>query len=143
MNTRMFFKVALTLIATSGALALSDGADLACIEDIEVPQMHGTLVGSVPARIEATVVVGKMGRAASVSFRAPSKPLETEIGFYLKKRTRYASACEGRSVRIVFSYLVEGSETADLESTVHFKPPNEFVVISHPMKPIADRHRQD
>ncbi len=141
MNTGLF-TIAATLIAALALSARADEADLACIEDIEVPQMHGTLVGSVPARIEATVLVGKMGKAASVSFRAPTKPLEIEIGFYLKNKTRYSKACEGRSLKIVFSYLVEGDETAELEAVVHFKPPNEFVVISHPVKPIADHTRK-
>ena len=43
-----------------------------------------------------------------------------------------------QTVHLDFTYVIEGEATDDLRWRVLFRPPNQFTIVSRPVKPIAD-----
>jgi len=127
----------LTLWWWSGARLQADQWSQ-CVVEMELPQMRTTILGVVPAQIHAVVTIGAHGQARSVEVSPNTRVFEVEISDYLRDRTRYSSACEGQKLTFTFLYEVEGPETEILTSRTFFRSPNQFVIRSHPQKPILD-----
>lgn len=120
---------------------LADQSDLHCIEDMEVPQKHAA-AAYTSGTVEASVIIGSDGKPELVKLQSGSKLLRNEVEFYLKYRTRYSTTCKGQQVSLYFTYAIEGELAEELSSTVHFLPPNRFVIVSRPVRPVADPVRK-
>jgi hypothetical protein len=121
-----------------GLTPLSAGPNsLDCVKDMEIPQKH-TLVAYTTGNVEAVVTVGSYGRLKSVDIKSPNIQLRTEVEFYLRYHTVYSPSCRGQRVNFSFTYAIEGPLADELSTTLHFLPPNRFLVVSRPVRPIID-----
>jgi hypothetical protein len=111
--------------------------DLRCVTEMEVPQMRHAIVNT-PGHVHAIVVIGRDGKLKSFDAKATTKILVNEVEALLKYHTQYSSACVGETVLLDFTYVIEGEATDDLRWRVLFRPPNQFTIVSRPVKPIAD-----
>ena len=96
----------------------------------------------IPTTVEVVVRIGKGGSVESIRYSNSNALLQIELDHFFKDATTYRSGCQGRSVTFVVRYLVEGTPTDNPVSEVRFRPPNEFVVICRPLKPILDPLRR-
>lgn len=111
-------------------------AEPQCITQIEVPQLQDSIV-SMPGRVEADVRIGKYGKPQSVKLEASNKVLALEVERLLKRETEYSAACEGDTIHLKFTYVVEGAPVRNLQWKVLFRPPHEFTIVSRPIIPVA------
>lgn len=111
---------------------------MACVEEITMPYVTPGMVMSIPANVEVHVLIGRDGKAQKIDYSAGTSLLRHELGEYFKDLTRYKKACEGRTISFTVRFLVEGNETVRPVSEVRFRPPNEFIVRSHPVTPALD-----
>ena len=114
-----------------------------CVEEITMPSVTMGMVTSLPATVEVRILIGEHGRAQKIDYR-DAKPVATAIPFrlpvlkqelntYFDDGTRYVEACKGKTISFTVRYVVEGNATDRLYSSeVRFRPPNEFIVRSHP-----------
>lgn len=109
-----------------------------CIEEITVPNGAGALTTYIPATVQVRILIGDNGRAASVDVGAAKPIFRRELGRYFSEGTRYLKTCQGKTITFTVRYVVRGWKTALPVSEVHFKPPDEFVVICHPVEPALD-----
>lgn len=132
----------LIAICASGLMVFcmeSRAADnpMACVEEIAMPEVTSGIVTSIPATIEVHVLIGSNGVAQKID--SSGKPVfRLELDSYFKDGTRYRNACAGKTISFTVRYLVEGNATLRPVSEVRFRPPNEFVVRSHPVMPAID-----
>jgi len=113
-----------------------------CIREMTMPYVTSGMMMSIPATIQVRVTIGRNGNARTVDYGDVKPIVRFELDGYFKERTRYASACEGRTISFTIRYLVEGMPTPFLVSEVRFRPPNEFVVVAHPIEPSLDPVRE-
>jgi hypothetical protein len=57
---------------------------------------------------------------------------------YFKEKTRYLKACDGKTITFTIHYQVEGQRTGFPVWEVRFRPPDEIIVLSHPIEPALD-----
>jgi len=148
----------LRMLGATAAAFLCPGASVAenlmdCVEEITMPSVTMGMVTSLPATIEVHILIGKHGRAQKIDYR-DLKPVATVIPFrlrvfehelntYFQDGTRYVEACQGKTISFTVRYLLEGNATDHLYSSeVRFKPPNEFIVRSHPVIPVFEPFRE-
>jgi hypothetical protein len=111
---------------------------MACVEEITMPYVTSGMVMSLPADIEVHVLIGSNGIAEKIGYGGGTPALRLELDYYFKEKTRYTKACKGRTISFTVRYLVEGNETQHPVSEVRFRPPNQFIVRSHPVIPALD-----
>ena len=106
-----------------------------CVREITMPNATGGIMMSIPARHQVRVTIGKNGLARTVDYGDAKPILRFALDQYFKEETRYVPACEGRTIGFTVSYLVEGMPMPFLVSKARFRPPDEFVVVAHPIEP--------
>jgi hypothetical protein len=111
---------------------------MACVEEITMPYVTSGMVMSIPANIQIHVLIGSNGVAQKIDYSSGAPVLKHELDFYFKDGTRYSKRCKGKTISFLVQYLVEGNETIRPVSEVRFRPPNEFIVRSHPVTPVID-----
>ena len=128
------------MLLCSAAIAADD--PMTCVEEITMPYVTPGMVMSIPANIEIQVAIGTKGEARKISYSSGTPLLRHELDRYFKDKARYKKACMGRTISFTVRFLVEGNETVHAVSEVRFRPPNEFIVRSHPVTPALDPVRE-
>jgi len=131
------------MVCTTGLVLYCTAANaaenpMACVEEITMPRVTPGMVTSLPANIEVHVLIGSNGVAQKVDYSSGTPALRRELDFYFKDGTSYSKACNGRTIRFTVRYLVEGNKTQGPVSEVRFRPPDEFIIRSHPVIPAVD-----
>jgi hypothetical protein len=128
------------LVAICAApLAAQQAADrnLECVVDLAVPNYGLSSRRSASGgAVTAIVTVGTQGTVLQVNIQTTDRNLGDEVRTYLGKATKYSPTCEGRNVEVHFIFQLEGEAEWDPPVFVHFRPPNTFVIISRPRKPM-------
>jgi hypothetical protein len=140
MNYNLIAQIA-TVVLVSVPLCLADGP-MDCVTEMTMPYVTGGMMMNIPATIQVRVTIGKNGRADKVDYGDVKPIVRFELDGYFKRETHYLPACEGRTINFTVRYLVEGIPTRFLVSKVLFRPPNEFVVVAHPIEPSIDTFPQ-
>jgi hypothetical protein len=139
MSSRFIFRM---LFSTALLLSCSavDGAEnpMDCVEEITMPSITGGLMTSIPATVEIRVLIGEHGMAREVDYGNARPVFRLELDEYFRRKTRYLGACNGKTIRFKIRYVVEGNRTSRPVSEVRFRPPNEFIVLCHPVEPALD-----
>jgi hypothetical protein len=125
------------LLLLSGTLRASENA-MSCVEEITMPYVTSGMVTSLPADVTVHILIGNGGIAQKVEYSGGTPVLRYELDKYFKDKTRYRKDCRGKTISFSVRYLVEGNKTARPVSEVRFRPPNEFIVQSHPVMPALD-----
>jgi hypothetical protein len=135
---RVFFR-ALHIAVALFAAADARGADdpMACVKELAMPGYQWR-----EATIVARIAIGKGGKAKSVDYDDAKPWFRSELDQYFKEKTRYAEACDGKTITFTVRYLVQGQETGHPVWEVRFRPPDEIIVVSHPMAPSMDPVRK-
>ena len=131
--------VSLTL--ASAAVCLAEGP-MDCVTEMTMPYAIGQMMASIPARIEVQVTIGKDGLASSADYGHIKPLMRIALDQYFKEQSRYRPSCAGRKITFTLRYLVEGIPTPVPSSQVRFRPPNEFVIVAHPIEPSLDPIRE-
>ena len=111
---------------------------MACIEEVTMPYVTPGMVTSLPANIDIHILIGDDGTAERINYSSGTPLLKHELDKYFRDKTRYVKSCRGKTISFTVRYLVEGNQTVREVSEVRFRPPNEFVVRSHPVIPALD-----
>ncbi|HME10016.1 MAG TPA: hypothetical protein VKG25_23360 [Bryobacteraceae bacterium] len=111
---------------------------LECVVDLGIPQYTYLARRSLGGDVTAYVRVGKHGKVASIRTPGADVNLAKEVELGLRYDTTYLESCKGQEVDIVFTFRLEGEPEDDPSTHIRFLPPNHFVLISHPRKPIID-----
>lgn len=93
---------------------------------------------NLPGHVDAWVKIGGRGRPDSVKIEASAKILGYPIEFLLRHSTEYSAECSGETVHFTFTYVVEGEVADILLWKVQFRPPDHFMIVSRPLKPIVE-----
>ncbi len=142
----MSSNLVLRMLCTTGALLLSSAALAAespmdCIEEIAMPYVTGEIMMSLPTTVSVHVLVGKHGVAQETNYGNAKPVLGLVLDRYFKEKTRYVDACEGKTISFTVRYVVGGNRTAFPVSEVRYRPPDEFLVLCHPVEPALDPFR--
>jgi hypothetical protein len=147
---RMLSATAVVFLGTAASAAQNP---MDCVEEMTMPSVTPGIVTALPATIAVRILIGRYGRARKIDYR-DAKPVATAIPFrlpaledalntFFKDGTRYVEACEGKTISFTVRYVVEGNATDRLYSSeVRFRPPNEFIVRSHPVIPALEPFRE-
>ena len=81
------------------------------------------------------VTIADGGRISEIELTPPNPDLGDEVQAYLRS-SKYSEQCAGRKVEIKFTFLLEGEPEATPPVFVRFQPPNRFVIVSRPRKPM-------
>jgi hypothetical protein len=129
----------LGLGVASSAYASPDA--IGCTEELALPGYLGLVAVHIPAKVEVRVAIGKDGKARSTSYSTPIAAFRQELDEYFAEKTRYSTACAGKTISFLAVYKVEGSATAFAQAEVRFIPPDQIVIICHPKAPALDPAR--
>ena len=132
---RLFFFVA-TLVGMTKSFGAED--PMGCVTELSMPSLNGS-AHSFPFKVVARISIGKGGLAKEVDYGDLKAGLfRSELDESFKNETRYAESCDGKTISFTVRYLVEGQTTSHPVWAVRFKPPDEIIVITHPMPPPTD-----
>jgi len=107
-----------------------------------MPYVTAGMVMSLPADVGVRILIGSDGSAQKVDYSGGTPVLKHELDYYFKDGAHYRKACKGSTISFIVRYLVEGNKTVRPVSEVQFRPPNEFIVRSHPVIPASDPVRE-
>jgi hypothetical protein len=138
---RLFRLIYLLLLLTLIRVA-AEASDLDCIKDIELPTYSFVARRSqTGGTVTAIVTVGQDGKASRVTTPDADANLAEEVRDSLSDGTSYLPSCAGKNLTIVFTFKLEGEPVDNPYTSIHFEPPNHFVIISRPKKPYILFHR--
>lgn len=104
--------------------------NLECISELTLPRYSFIAKREqVPGTVEALILVGKDGQASRVIYSG-GKWLVKEVDLTLKTSVKYRPDCEGRTIKVKFTFVLRREPEMDPPTWVYFKGPNEFVVES-------------
>ena len=129
MTTLLKFRWLLPLMA---ALQLGLGQDrfMKCVAEIE-PEFGLAARRSPGGTVKAVVQLDKGARIQSITTSGADIDLAQQVRTILAD-TSFHRSCEGKSVEIVFTFQLEGTPTNHPKTTLRFRPPNHFVLITQP-----------
>jgi hypothetical protein len=134
--TAMNYRRVLELLLFAG---LATGQSLDCIADMTVPRYNLSSRRSITGGdVTATVTVGAEGHAAKIDLVATDPNLAEEVRLYLTNETKYSNLCQGKKIEVKFTFQLEGEPEWAPPVWVRFRPPNHFVIVSRPQKPIVN-----
>ena len=125
------FLVTLMLFAATSARSAED--PMACVKELAMPGYQWR-----QATIVAHIAISKGGKAKSVDYGDAKSWFKFELDQYFEEKTRYAESCDGKTISFTIRYLVEGQKINFPVWEARFRPPDEIIVISHPMEPALD-----
>jgi hypothetical protein len=126
------------IVALLAAVSASGANDpMTCVQDLALPGPRG-LFTVIPATVVAHIVIGTDGTAKSVDYEGAKPIFKYALDEYFRKKTRYVKACDGKTINFTIHYRVEGQKTSFPVWEVRFRPPDEIVVLSHPIEPSLD-----
>jgi hypothetical protein len=128
-------QVAVVVLASVSLCVAAGPMD--CVSEITMPDVAGIMM-EIPTTIQVRVTIGKDGRAAKVDYGSARPIIRFELDRSFKRENRYLSVCENRTITFIVRYLVEGDPTPFPVFKVKFRPPDEFVVVAHPIEPSLD-----
>lgn len=132
-----FLCVAPVLCGLCGAQSPLD-----CVAEMTIPNATPGIRMFIPATVYVRVTIGKNGLASSVDYGDAKPLLGIALDQYFKEDAHYVPACAGRTIGFTVRYVVEGERTYYPVSKVHFRQPDEFVIIVHPPQPSLDPARE-
>jgi hypothetical protein len=130
----------LLLLLTPQHLVAENPMD--CVSELAIPYPVGQMMTSIPATVHVHVTIGRNGLASAVDYGDTKPILKIALDQYFKEESRYVPVCEGKAISFTLRYLVEGTPTPYPLSKVRFHPPNEFVIVAHPIEPSFDPLRR-
>ena len=109
-----------------------------CVVELELPRYPPLLrQARISGEVKAKIFIGRSGQAEKVEIEG-SQAFGNEIVSSLKK-SQFLEACSGVLVEYIFVFRVEGEPTREnTQQDVSFRPPNRFIIKTHPMVPIVD-----
>jgi hypothetical protein len=113
-----------------------------CVREITMPNTYFFVSPLIPATIEVHITIGTNGKALSVDYGNAKPTFRTELDEYFIGTARYVEACAGKTINFTVRYVVEGQRTSIHSSEVRFKPPNEIIIVCHPLEPAVDPYRK-
>lgn len=122
--------------ALYGSCAVAASAGIDCIREIELPR-YSFVARRAPAggTVKALIMIGKSGRPVTIRTPNSDENLAEEVRDTLRDNTSYSGACQGKEIEIVFTFRLEGKPSEYPMTSVHFQPPNHFVLVSEPKRP--------
>ena len=127
-----------TLVLFVSSTAIAADNPMNCIEEISMPYVTGEIMMSLPATVYVHVLIGDHGVAKRIDYGGAKPVLRLVLDRYFKDKTRYLGACKGKTISFTVRYVVQGNRTALPVSEVRYRPPNEFLVLCHPVEPALD-----
>jgi hypothetical protein len=129
----------LAWLVLSRGLASAEENNLHCIEDMLLPG-YGSIArkAKMTGTVSATVAIGEAGAITDLKVVGPDPYLSMEVEIFLKYNTQFAASCNGKSVLLLFTFVLSGKPVTDPTVRVRFKGPNQFVIESQPEAPIVN-----
>jgi hypothetical protein len=115
------------------ALHAADGP-LTCINELAFPVFRKATAYNLPTEARVSVKLGSGDGQHSVTFDPPDTPVRLDLLDAFATKTRYSPACGGKTLVFLVRYLVEGEPTLFPIWEVRLRPPNEILVVTHPVK---------
>ena len=137
-SNRFSFLASVVLVAS----AAHAESPMDCVREITMPNSYFFVASMIPATIQVHVAIGTNGNASSVDYGNANLNFRTELDRYFSRTARYAEGCAGKTIDFTVHYVVEGQKTSMHVSEVRFKPPNDIIVVCHPLEPILDPTRE-
>ena len=132
-------RTALILTCMCPDLCRSAPASLDCIKELSVPRYtYLARRAATGGTAKAVVTVGPGGKVDTVDIITSEPDIGQEVRTYLVERSTYVEACVGRKVELLFTFRLEGKPEWHPPVWVRFRPPNQFIIISRPEKPIIN-----
>lgn len=114
----------------------SDVSDtpMACVDEISFPVFRQAIAFYLPAEAHVRVRIGSRDGERSVTLDPPTTPLKLDLMDAFDTGTRYSPSCKGKLLDFDVRYIVQGEQTLVPSWQVKFRPPNQVVVVTHPVK---------
>jgi hypothetical protein len=115
---------------------------MSCITQLHIPPFGPIAkIAKVDGTVRAAITIGQAGEVRTIKVEGPDPNLEREVRIYLTS-SDYSPKCIGATVTVLFTFKREGPARHDLgHTTVLFRPPNHFTLISNPILPSLDPGR--
>jgi hypothetical protein len=127
--------ICLACVASAHWVTAQSAADapLACVDELAFSEFSSNIAYYLPADARVSIKLGPNDGQASVTLSPADTPLRFELMDAFAKRTRYSATCRGRVLSFIVRYVVEGERTRIPTWQVKFRPPNEILIVSHPV----------
>ena len=107
---------------------------MGCVDEITFPVFDQAIAYYLPAEAHVRVRIGSRDGEHSVTLDPPNTPLGLDLMDAFDTGTHYSSSCKGKVLDFDVRYLVQGQRTVVPTWKVRFRPPNQIVIITHPVK---------
>jgi hypothetical protein len=113
--------------------------NIECVSELTLPQYSMVArQSSGGGTVSAAIVIGAGGRPEHIDFEGGDSDLANEVRIYLTHATTYLKGCAGKTVNLKFTFELKGDPELYPHVFVKFRPPNHFIIISRPQKPIIN-----
>ena len=127
------------LLALPPTAEIANSQNLECVKELEVPRYNLSSRRSFTGgTVTAIVSIGRGGLVSQIDTGTADRNLAEEVRTYLTTAATYSETCEGKKVEITFTFKLEGEPEFTPPVFVRFRPPNHFIIISRPRKPIVN-----
>jgi len=107
---------------------------MGCVDEISFPVFRQAIAYYLPVEAHVSVKIGSREGEHSITLDPPNTPLRLDLMKAFDAETRYSASCKGKILDFDVRYLVQGEETLIPVWQVRFRPPNQVIVITHPVK---------
>jgi hypothetical protein len=107
---------------------------LLCVDEISFPVFDHAIAYYLPAEAHVRVAIGSRDGEHSVTLDPPNTPLKLDLMDAFGSETRYSASCKGKVLDFDVRYVVQGQRTVVPSWQVRFRPPNQIIVVTHPVK---------
>jgi hypothetical protein len=114
-----------------------------CVDNLILPidGMLARSAGGSSGPIIVSLHIGEGGRLGATTFEGGGERFQEQITQALKL-SRFSAGCSGKTLRLVFSFDIEGEPTDQPGVWYSFSSPNRFTLHTHPRKTNVLRTRQ-
>lgn len=129
--------ISLALLASSAPAQQQEEHNLHCLLELELPRFAAAPIVR-EGTVEAVVAIGWKGEPTDIEYQASHRLLQLEVSAHLRQLAKYDPQCAGKEVKLRFTFKLEGEETHYPYPITRFRPPNHFIIITQPPKPIIE-----
>jgi hypothetical protein len=104
-----------------------------CVEELALPGFASYI--EAPGVQDVYLTIGPDGKATTPRFSTKDPMTLAYLRAYFVTESRYSTACQGRQLHFVITYIAQGVPTDEPRYETRWRAPNELIVTYHPIKP--------
>jgi len=103
-----------------------------------MPSAYSTILFHIPTTVTIRIEIGPAGKARTLTLDKDVPAMRLQLEAYFKEKARYRESCDGEAIEFTIHYVRVEPESNFSISEVRFRPPDQFFVFYHQLKPSLD-----